>query len=250
MVHHKAHVARKPGVVQRGRQALGVSAVAHVHAHHIQASVPRAGGYALDVAGVGRTLKPMDQHQCQAAGAYLLRLPMALAQYAAPIGRVHLNRLRYRREPEGRPGKIISDDRLQVAVGQAAPGLEWGEMLQPRMRVAGGLGQSCRRRAEFLICLDFRNHLNSPIRPIRLFRPPAATASWQLALVSLISFNGIRKSQTPKSAQQAQNAPPAARQHKLAQTLPQAIIGRESHTLWVCMVCIAATGSEQRRWKT
>ena len=47
-----------------------------------------------------------------------------MAEHAAAIGRVHLDRLRDSGKPEGRPGKKIADNRLQVAVGQAAARLK------------------------------------------------------------------------------------------------------------------------------
>jgi hypothetical protein len=43
---------------------------------------------------------------------------MAMAENAAAIRRVHLDRLGESRQLEGRPGKKIRQDRLQMVVGE------------------------------------------------------------------------------------------------------------------------------------
>jgi hypothetical protein len=54
---------------------------------------------------------------------------MTMAQHAAAIGRVNLDRLRDGGMPEGRTGKNAPDNGLQVAVGQAAQWFKRGEPL-------------------------------------------------------------------------------------------------------------------------
>ena len=112
VAHHGAHVAGKSRMIKRGRQRIRAAAVAHVHADHVAAGRPGAGRNALNVAGVRRTLEPVDQHQRQPLGAPRIRLPMAVAQHAATVGRVHLDRFRRAFQPEGRPGKKILHDGL------------------------------------------------------------------------------------------------------------------------------------------
>ena len=107
-----------------GVSVIRAAAVAHIHADDIAAGIPGARGDALNVARVRRALKPVNQHHGQPAGAHRLRLPVAMAEHAAAIGRVHLDRLRDSRQAEGGPGKKIPDNRLQVAVAQAAPRLK------------------------------------------------------------------------------------------------------------------------------
>ena len=105
----------------------------------LQPGLPGARRNALNVAGVRRAFQPVNQHHRQPLGAHRLRLPVAMAEHAAAVGRVHLDRLRYSRKPEGRPGKKIPHNRLQVAVGEAARAAQTEET-PPAVR-SGGIGR-------------------------------------------------------------------------------------------------------------
>jgi hypothetical protein len=66
----------------------------------------------------------MNQHYGEPLGANSLRLPVTMAEHAAAISRVYLDRLRYSGKPKGRPGKKIAHNSLEVAVGEAAARLK------------------------------------------------------------------------------------------------------------------------------
>jgi hypothetical protein len=65
---------------------------------------------------------------------------MAMAQYAAAIGGVHLDRFRDAGKAKCRTGKKIPDYGLKVAVGQAAARHKWGE---PPRKPRGGIVKPC-----------------------------------------------------------------------------------------------------------
>jgi hypothetical protein len=92
---------------------------------------------------------------------------MAMAEHTAAIGRVYLDRLGDRREPEGRPGKKISDDRLQVGVGQTAARLKGRQPPRRQRPVARGFAQTRRNSGGIIVkpCIffDIRNHGGSVI---------------------------------------------------------------------------------------
>ena len=171
MIHHRAHVAGEPGVVERGRQRVRVRAVAHVHADHVAARIPCARGNALNVAGVGRAFKAMNQHHREPRGPLRLGLPVAMAQHAAAIRGIHLDRFGDGGEPKRRTGQIIANDRLQVAVAEAAARLKRRQTRQRRRSVAAASLNSA-------IFMGFRGHGDSAIQPTGPIVPPAVCADW------------------------------------------------------------------------
>jgi hypothetical protein len=92
---------------------------------------------------------------------------MAMTEHAAAIGRIDLDRFRDRREPEGWPGKKISDDGLQVGVGQAAARLKGRQPPRWQRTVARGFAQFRRNSGGISVkpCIffDIRDHGGSVI---------------------------------------------------------------------------------------
>jgi hypothetical protein len=79
------------------------------------------------------------------------RLPMTMAQNPAAVGGVHFDRLRDFWQVEGRTRQKVTHNRLQVAVGQSAPG---HKPSQPCRRIA------CRVDNHFIF-RDLRGHESS-----------------------------------------------------------------------------------------
>jgi hypothetical protein len=94
VAHHRAHVAGKPGVVERGRQRIRAAAVAHVHADHVAAGIPGARGNALNVARVPTS--PQARGPAPASAAAPVLAPAASGNGTARgcHRRVHLDGLR------------------------------------------------------------------------------------------------------------------------------------------------------------
>ena len=111
-------------MIKGRREVVGAAAVAHVHADNVAPCGPGAGTDAEDVAGVRRALEAVDQDQGETTGSDRLRLPMAVAEYAARIGGVDFDCFSCRGEAQGRAGIEVADDGLQMAAGQAAAGDE------------------------------------------------------------------------------------------------------------------------------
>ncbi len=66
----------------------------------------------------------MHHHQRQAPGTARLRLPIRVAKHAAPVRRIHFNFFRLGGDFQGRPGKKVAHNSLQMPVRKAAPGLK------------------------------------------------------------------------------------------------------------------------------
>ena len=109
----------------------------------------------------------MHQNKRETPGANCFWLPIAVAQHAAAIGRVHLNRFGNRVKRKPRPGKIVPYNRLQMPVAEAPARLK---RMQTRQN------GSC--VAQLCIFIGLRGHQDSAIRPTGLMFPPAARADW------------------------------------------------------------------------
>ena len=145
-----ADIAGESGVIKRGRQRLRAATGAHIHANDIASGSPGAGGDTLDVAGVRRALEAVNQQQGEPCRSHWIGLPVAMAKHPAAIGRVHLDRLGDSRETEGRPGKEVPDNRLQVAIRQAVHRLKRDE--PPRRSIGRIVNHS--------VVWDFQDHGN------------------------------------------------------------------------------------------
>jgi hypothetical protein len=66
----------------------------------------------------------MNQEKREPLGPNRFRLPVAMAKYATAVGWVHLDSLGNRLEPEGWARKVVGNDGLQMAVGEAAARLK------------------------------------------------------------------------------------------------------------------------------
>lgn len=77
----------------------------------------------------------MHQHEREPAGQVSSTLPVAITLHPAAVVGIDLNRLNHALRKEWRPGKKITDNRLQVAIAQSAPRFERRE---PRRWFAEG----------------------------------------------------------------------------------------------------------------
>jgi hypothetical protein len=109
----------------------------------------------------------MNQHYGQPFGSLRFRLPMAMTEHTAAIGWIYLDSFRLSRELEGWPGKKISNDGLQVGVGQAAARLKGRQPSRRQRPVARGFAQIRRNSGGITVkpCIffDIRDHGGSVI---------------------------------------------------------------------------------------
>ena len=127
VAHHASYVGRAAGVIERRCERIAAAAVAHVHAHGVHAGCKGARGDPLNVSRIRGTLEAMHQHHREPLGAHRRRLPMAVTENAAAIGRIDLDRLSDSGQAKRATGKKVADDGLQVAVCQPGMRLKGGE---------------------------------------------------------------------------------------------------------------------------
>lgn len=121
---NRAHIARETGVIQSGRESLSAAAVAHVHADDVAACGKGTDSYGANVTRVRRTLQTVNQDDGETRGADRFGLPVAMTQYTAAVGRIHLDRVGNGRQAKGGTGKVVGNDGLKMRVSEAAAGNE------------------------------------------------------------------------------------------------------------------------------
>jgi len=130
-------------MIEGGREELGSSAVAHVHADHIASGGKSAGSDALNVAGTGGSFESVNEDEGELGGADVRRLPVAMAEDAAAVGRIDFHLFGDGVERKWRPRKKVADDGLEVTAAEAAARLEGSEPGGQRQRERVGGGKIC-----------------------------------------------------------------------------------------------------------
>src|ERR1019366_5318933 len=123
-------------MIEGWRQLIRVAAITHIHADDIAAGNPRARSDSLHVTGARRALQAMNQEHREMGGPLWLRLPVAVAQDAAAIRRVHLDGVFNRAKLEPRTGQKVAYDGLQMAVPQPPAGFKGRQTRKPGSAVA------------------------------------------------------------------------------------------------------------------
>jgi len=116
---NRANIARETRMIERRREVIGISAIAHVHTNHVASCIPCAGSQTANVLRVGRSFETVDQDNREPLRPSVFGLPGGMAEHAAAICRIDFNDLSLRHELEGGPWKVIADERLKVAIPEA-----------------------------------------------------------------------------------------------------------------------------------